>query len=242
MCTTHLCIAFYVLTFCVFGWFGALALVMIKSSKEQGNSYVIDPLALWINSELINPARCFRNEMLKPFLEYLIVIARGWNKIVGSKPELNFWTLHLVVTLNSLYAEEAVLASSAFILILAHLSLISFSFSWKCNLRILHQSIWWFSPLNDCFIEISIASQQYHGISIYSFICFARWYNTISYLRLINTYFFIFQSTFSFPLLSIIDSCTSFKFAIWLDTFKSYILALLKKWNGFIMVDTSWNV
>ena len=90
MCTTHLCIAFYVLTLCVFGWIGAIALIMIKSTKDQGNHYVIDPLACWINTELVNPVRCFKTEILRPFLGYLAQEAKGWNQLVGSKPELNF--------------------------------------------------------------------------------------------------------------------------------------------------------
>ena len=90
MCTTNLCMGLYILSFCVVAWFGALALIMIKSSKEQGNSYVFDPLAGWINTELVNPARCFRSEIIKPFLNDLALIARDWNHNVGSKPELNF--------------------------------------------------------------------------------------------------------------------------------------------------------
>ena len=34
----------------------------------SGNTYVINPLAKWINIELLNPARCFRAEVIKPFL------------------------------------------------------------------------------------------------------------------------------------------------------------------------------
>ena len=90
MCTTHLCIAFYVLTFCVLGWFGSLALIMIKSSKDQGNKYIIDPLACWVNSELINPVRCFQGEAIKPALNYLSLASKEWNRIVGSKPDFNF--------------------------------------------------------------------------------------------------------------------------------------------------------
>tara|TARA_B100000700_G_C14945178_1_gene808813 strand:- start:567 stop:758 length:192 start_codon:yes stop_codon:yes gene_type:complete len=63
---------------------------MIKSSKDQGNKYIIDPLALWINSELVDPARCFQREALKPFISYCSDMAKTWNQIVGSKPELNF--------------------------------------------------------------------------------------------------------------------------------------------------------
>tara|TARA_Y100001968_G_scaffold262614_1_gene250959 strand:+ start:1831 stop:2103 length:273 start_codon:yes stop_codon:yes gene_type:complete len=90
MCTTDLCIAFYVLSFCFLGWFGSLALIMIKSSKDQGSKYIIDPLANWINTELFNPARCFQGEVIKPFLNYLSITARDWNQNVGSKPEVNF--------------------------------------------------------------------------------------------------------------------------------------------------------
>ena len=68
MCTTNLCMAFYVLSFVVVGWAGALVLVIGKSSLDQGNSYVINPLAKWINIELINPARCFKAEIMQPFL------------------------------------------------------------------------------------------------------------------------------------------------------------------------------
>ena len=90
MCTTNLCIAFYVLTFCVIGWFGSLALIMIKSSKDQGNKYIIDPLAGWVNTEFVGPARCFQAEAIKPLMSYLLEGARCWNQNVGSKPELNF--------------------------------------------------------------------------------------------------------------------------------------------------------
>ena len=90
MCTTNLCIAFYVLTFCFVGWVGALALIMIKSSKDQGNNYVLDPLACWVSSELVNPLNCFKSEVVKPFLRDISVFAKEWNGMVGSKPELNF--------------------------------------------------------------------------------------------------------------------------------------------------------
>ena len=90
MCTTHLCIAFYVLTFCVVGWIGAIALVMIKSTKDQGNNYVIDPLAYWINTELVDPARCFRTEVLKPIFRYVVREGKSWNQVVGSRTSLNF--------------------------------------------------------------------------------------------------------------------------------------------------------
>ncbi|WP_320665017.1 hypothetical protein [Prochlorococcus sp. MIT 1223] len=90
MCTTNLCIAFYVLTFCILGWFGALALILIKSTKDQGNVYVVDPIACWINSELVNPLNCFKGEVIKPLLNDLSTAAREWNAIVGSKPKMNF--------------------------------------------------------------------------------------------------------------------------------------------------------
>lgn len=90
MCTTNLCMAFYVLTFVVFGWIGAFVLIIGKSSRDQGNSYVINPLAHWINIELINPARCFKAEIIKPLFQDLKVAAKEWNHVVGSKPELNF--------------------------------------------------------------------------------------------------------------------------------------------------------
>ena len=89
MCTTNLCLAFYVLTLCFMGWFGVIALIMIKSSKDQGNNYVFDPLACWINSEVLNPLNCFKGEVIKPLLSDLGSMAREWNQIVGSKPELN---------------------------------------------------------------------------------------------------------------------------------------------------------
>ncbi len=90
MCTTNLCLAFYVLTFCVVGWIGALSLIMIKSTKEQGSSYVFDPLACWINSELVSPLNCFRSEIVKPLVIELAVLVKEWNKVVGSNPELKF--------------------------------------------------------------------------------------------------------------------------------------------------------
>ncbi len=90
MCTTNLCIAFYILTFVVVGWFGTLALIIGKSSIDNGNSYVINPLAQWINIELINPARCFKIEVLRPILSNLQTAAKEWNQIVGSNPELDF--------------------------------------------------------------------------------------------------------------------------------------------------------
>ena len=90
MCTTNLCIAFYVLTFVVVGWAGTLALIIGKSSRDQGNSYVINPLAHWINIELVNPVRCFRAEVIKPLWGDLRVSFNQWNKVVGSNPELNF--------------------------------------------------------------------------------------------------------------------------------------------------------
>ncbi len=82
--------AFYVLTIVIFGWIGALVLVVGKSSRDQGNSYVINPIAHWINLELVSPARCFRAEVIKPLLFELKIAAKKWNEIVGSKPELNF--------------------------------------------------------------------------------------------------------------------------------------------------------
>ena len=90
MCTTNLCIAFYVLTFVIFGWIGALALIIGKSSRDKGNSYVINPIAHWINIELVNPARCFRTEVIRPLISDLKVAANQWNQIVGSKSELTF--------------------------------------------------------------------------------------------------------------------------------------------------------
>ena len=90
MCTTNLCMAFYVLSFVVVGWTGALVLIIGKSSIDQGNNYVINPLAKWINIELINPARCFRAEIIKPLLREFKVGLNEWNQIVGSKPEVNF--------------------------------------------------------------------------------------------------------------------------------------------------------
>ena len=90
MCTTNLCLAFYVLTIVVAGWAGALVLIIGKSSRDQGNSYVINPLAKWINVELINPARCFKAEILQPLLSDMKTSFKKWNQVVGSQPELNF--------------------------------------------------------------------------------------------------------------------------------------------------------
>ena len=90
MCTTNLCMAFYVLTFVVVGWLGALVLIVGKSSRDQGNSYVINPLAQWINIELVNPVRCFKAEVVKPVLQDLKVALKEWNQVVGSNPELHF--------------------------------------------------------------------------------------------------------------------------------------------------------
>tara|TARA_Y100001968_G_scaffold324496_1_gene363930 strand:- start:14146 stop:14385 length:240 start_codon:yes stop_codon:yes gene_type:complete len=78
-----------VLTFVIFGWAGALVLVIGKSSREQGNTYVINPIAHWINIELFNPARCFKSEVIKPLISDLKVAAKEWNQSVGSKPELS---------------------------------------------------------------------------------------------------------------------------------------------------------
>ncbi len=92
MCTTNLCIGFYLLTFCVIGWFGALALIMIKSSKEQGNSYVLDPLGCWVNSELLNPINCFSSEVLKPMsIKFAIFrrdFVRDWQNHVSPSTEM----------------------------------------------------------------------------------------------------------------------------------------------------------
>ena len=90
MCTTNLCIALYVLSLCSFAWFGVVALIMIRSSKDQGNFYIIDPLVKWFNTELLIPAECFNKEAILPVLKYLKVSAKEWNKVVGSKPELTF--------------------------------------------------------------------------------------------------------------------------------------------------------
>ena len=92
MCTTNLCIGFYILTFCVVGWFGALSLILIKSSREQGNTYVLDPLACWVNSEVVNPLNCFRSEVLVPLRKRLDLFARDftreWNNHIESKTDI----------------------------------------------------------------------------------------------------------------------------------------------------------
>ncbi len=89
MCTTNLCLAFYVLTCVVFAWAAAVVLIIGKSSRDKGNTYVINPIAHWINLELVNPARCFKAEVIKPLISDLKVAAKEWNKVVGSKPELS---------------------------------------------------------------------------------------------------------------------------------------------------------
>tara|TARA_B100000700_G_C14317370_1_gene522061 strand:+ start:147 stop:437 length:291 start_codon:yes stop_codon:yes gene_type:complete len=92
MCTTNLCIGFYVLTLCLVGWFGTLALVMIKSSKEQGNSYVLDPLGCWVSSEIVNPLNCFNSEVINPLVIKLgifrKVFVREWNNHIAAQSEI----------------------------------------------------------------------------------------------------------------------------------------------------------
>ena len=88
MCTTDLCIAFYILTFAIGGWFGVLAIVLINKAKHNpvtGTS----AFSLWMTKELGNPINCFKAEVIKPFIADIANSLRYWNKEVGSKPELS---------------------------------------------------------------------------------------------------------------------------------------------------------
>ena len=70
MCTTNLCIAFYTLTICVFGWFSMTTLIIIRSSQEQGNRYVLDPIIYWIGDELVNPFKILIRDLTNYVMKF----------------------------------------------------------------------------------------------------------------------------------------------------------------------------